>query len=183
MRKGEEMNAVIHSRMATELGEMTYVVNRDGLIDAFLDGQAGIPAAERLGVEVPLAANPVAHAAHSQLVQYLAGTRTSFDLPVATYGDPFQERVWSMLREIPYGDTATYGQLAERIGDRALAQRVGRAVARNPLLIVIPCHRVIGATGELVGFSAGLERKERLLTIEGRRFSNGRIFPKVRVAL
>jgi methylated-DNA-[protein]-cysteine S-methyltransferase len=81
-------------------------------------------------------------------------------------GDDFQQRVWAILREIPYGTTTTYGAIAGRLGDKALAQRVGQAVGRNPLSIVVPCHRVVGSNGWLTGYAGGLERKRRLLDLE-----------------
>ena len=104
--------------------------------------------------------------ARSELEDYLAGRRTSFDLPTRATGTAFQERVWALLREIPFGTTTTYGALAERLGERALAQEVGQAVGRNPLSIVVPCHRVVGSGGRLTGYAGGLDRKRRLLALE-----------------
>lgn len=104
--------------------------------------------------------------AKAELEGFLAGEREIFDLPVRTQGDEFSERVWSMLREIPYGETTTYGALAKRLGNRRLAQRVGQAVGRNPVSIVIPCHRVVGAGGSLTGYAGGLDRKRFLLELE-----------------
>jgi methylated-DNA-[protein]-cysteine S-methyltransferase len=106
-------------------------------------------------------------AAWEQLAEYLDGVRVEFDLPTATSGSDFQERVWALLREIPYGETTTYGAIAERLGDRALAREVGGAVGRNPLSIVVGCHRVIGADGSLTGYAGGLDRKRSLLELEG----------------
>ena len=106
--------------------------------------------------------------ASRQLHEYLAGERTSFDLRTATRGGAFEERVWSLLREIPFGETTTYGELAERLGgERTLARRVGQAVGSNPLSIVVPCHRVVGKNGELRGYAGGFERKQFLLDLEG----------------
>jgi methylated-DNA-[protein]-cysteine S-methyltransferase len=90
----------------------------------------------------------------------------AFDLPLAVDGDEFQRRVWAMLDEIPFGETTTYGELAERLGDKALAQRVGQAVGHNPLSIVVPCHRVVGKDGKLTGYAGGLKRKQFLLDLE-----------------
>jgi methylated-DNA-[protein]-cysteine S-methyltransferase len=81
-------------------------------------------------------------------------------------GDEFQRRVWSILEDIPYGATSTYGEIAEQLGDRALAQRVGKAVGQNPLSVVIPCHRVVGKNGSLTGYAGGLKRKQFLLELE-----------------
>lgn len=102
-----------------------------------------------------------------QLREYFAGERQAFDLDVAAVGTPFQHRVWAALREIPYGATVTYGELAARIGRPSAARAVGLANGRNPLSIVVPCHRVIGSGGVLTGYAGGLEVKRRLLAHEG----------------
>jgi methylated-DNA-[protein]-cysteine S-methyltransferase len=104
--------------------------------------------------------------ARAQVVEYLSGRRREFDLPLATHGDDFSERTWALLHTIGYGETTTYGAIAEELGNRQLAQRVGQVVGRNPIAIIIPCHRVIGADGSLVGFGGGLDRKRRLLDLE-----------------
>ena len=94
---------------------------------------------------------------------------STFDLPTATHGSAFEERVWALLRELPFGETTTYGDLAESLGDRNLARRVGQAVGRNPLSIVVGCHRVVGKGGELRGYAGGLDRKRFLLDLEAGR--------------
>jgi methylated-DNA-[protein]-cysteine S-methyltransferase len=103
-----------------------------------------------------------------QLAAYFAGARTAFALPLAPRGTPFQQRVWAALREIPYGETISYGTLARRIGRPTASRAVGAANGRNPLPIVVPCHRVIGSTGALTGFGGGLHLKEGLLALERR---------------
>ncbi len=113
------------------------------------------------------AAQRVLAEARAQLETYLAGERTTFDLPLAPKGSPFQRRVWMALRDIPFGETISYGELARRIGDARLVRAVGGANARNPIPVIVPCHRVIGADGSLVGFGGGLERKRWLLEHEG----------------
>ncbi|HWN69064.1 MAG TPA: methylated-DNA--[protein]-cysteine S-methyltransferase [Haliangium sp.] len=110
-------------------------------------------------------------AARQQIAEYFAGMRQVFDLPLAPAGTPFQQRVWRALVEIPYGRTASYGALAQRIGTPGAARAVGLANNRNPLPIVIPCHRVIGANGSLTGYAGGLHVKEHLLALEGARSS------------
>ena len=106
--------------------------------------------------------------AAAQILAYFAGELRDFDMEFATRGTPFQERVWQALDAIPYGTTTTYGRLAERIGvSRAEVRALGTAVGANPLLLVRPCHRVIGADGTLRGYAAGIERKQRLLVHEG----------------
>lgn len=103
-----------------------------------------------------------------QLDEYFAGTRTAFDLPLAPEGTPFQTRVWRALRAIPYGEKAGYGEIAARIGAPGAARAVGGANGRNPIAIVIPCHRVVGSNGSLTGFGGGLDRKRFLLELECR---------------
>ena len=102
----------------------------------------------------------------AQLAAYFAGERTDFDLPLAPPGTEFQQRVWRLLLEIPYGETTTYGALAQRLGNPRTVRAVGLANGRNPISIVVPCHRVIGANGTLVGYGGGLERKRTLLAHE-----------------
>ncbi|MBO5208192.1 MAG: methylated-DNA--[protein]-cysteine S-methyltransferase [Lachnospiraceae bacterium] len=104
--------------------------------------------------------------AKKQLQEYFAGERKVFDLPVKPQGTPFQQKVWSALRTIPYGETCSYGEIAAKIGNPKAARAVGGANNKNPILIVIPCHRVIGANGAMVGFGCGLPVKEYLLLLE-----------------
>ena len=104
--------------------------------------------------------------AYRQLSEYLIGERKSFDLPLNPRGTVFQQQVWKVLCDIPYGETRSYRQIAEAIGNPKAVRAVGMANNRNPLLIVIPCHRVIGANGKLVGYGAGIEKKEFLLKLE-----------------
>lgn len=111
-----------------------------------------------------------------QLGDYFAGTRRSFDLPLAPRGTPFQLQVWRALTAIPYGATISYRELAERIGQPAAMRAVGAANGRNPLPIVVPCHRVIGADGSLTGFGGGLPTKRFLLQLEGALARDGDLF-------
>jgi methylated-DNA-[protein]-cysteine S-methyltransferase len=104
--------------------------------------------------------------AERQLKEYFAGERSSFDLPLDPQGTPFQRSVWFALADIPYGETASYGQIAAKVGKPTAFRAVGATNARNPLPIVLPCHRVIGSNGKLVGFGGGLELKEQLLAHE-----------------
>jgi methylated-DNA-[protein]-cysteine S-methyltransferase len=110
-------------------------------------------------------------ATKAQLAEYFAGTRTTFDVPIAPTSTAFQARVWGELRHIPYGETINYGQLAARIGNPKASRAVGMANGRNPISIIVPCHRVIGANGTLTGYSGGMERKEFLLALEARAAS------------
>ena len=101
-----------------------------------------------------------------QLEEYFDGARTAFDLPLAASGSRFEEAVWGALSEIPYGETRSYGEVARAVGRPDRARAVGTANARNPLAIVVPCHRVIGSDGSLTGYGGGLERKRALLALE-----------------
>lgn len=117
---------------------------------------------------IPLAfqANPVIDTVRAQLEAYFAGQRTSFDVPLSYAGTPFQERVWAALREIAYGDTWSYLDLARRVGDVGATRAVGMANGANPIAIIIPCHRVVNANGELGGYGGGVWRKRILLDLE-----------------
>lgn len=110
---------------------------------------------------------PVTGQARQQLTEYFAGQRREFDLPLAPAGTDFQRLVWALLREIPYGETVTYGELARRLGNPKSARAVGMACNRNPIAIVVPCHRVVGSTGSLTGYAGGLDTKAFLLKLEG----------------
>ena len=101
-----------------------------------------------------------------QLEEYFAGRRSSFDVSLSMRGTPFQRRVWEELREIPYGETATYGEIARRVGEPGSARAVGVANGSNPVSVIVPCHRVIGASGKLTGYGGGLENKRILLDLE-----------------
>lgn len=105
----------------------------------------------------------------SQLREYFHGNLRDFDLQLAPEGTPFQLRVWELLREIPFGETISYGELARRVGDPKSARAVGLANGSNPIPIIIPCHRVIGSNGKLVGYGGGLEIKEKLLALESQQ--------------
>ncbi|SEJ46079.1 methylated-DNA-[protein]-cysteine S-methyltransferase [Bhargavaea ginsengi] len=102
----------------------------------------------------------------SQLEEYFDGSRTVFDMPVDLGGTPFQQKVWQALREIPCGETVTYSDIAERIGRPTAVRAVAAAIGANPVLMLVPCHRVIGKNGKLTGFRGGLSMKERLLALE-----------------
>ena len=113
---------------------------------------------------------PFIKEAYRQFYEYLIGERRSFDLPFKLTGTDFQNRVWKALCEIPYGETRSYKQIAEAIGNPKAVRAVGMANNRNPLLVLVPCHRVIGCNGQLVGYAAGLEKKQFLLDLENPGF-------------
>ena len=109
--------------------------------------------------------------AASQLFEYFAGKRKRFDLPLAPEGTEFQLRVWEELQRIPFGERISYGDLARRIDDADAVRAVGAANGRNPIAVIIPCHRVVGADGSLTGYAGGIERKRRLLDLESGELS------------
>ena len=150
-----------HAVLASPIGPLT-AVREDGVLVGLWMGEP--PAAETLGARDEAGFADV----REQLAQYFSGNRTSFDLELRASGNPLQLAVWQLISAIPYGATRTYGELARDLGDRSLAQAVGAACGRNPLPIVVPCHRVVGADGSLVGFGGGLDRKRFLLDLEHR---------------
>ena len=153
-----------HTTIDSPVGPLTLVARDGSLTGLYMHEQRHRPQPETFGVRDD-GAEPFAAAAR-QLAEYFAGTRTAFDLPLAPAGTPFQQRVWAALREIPYGETTSYGELAERIGSPGAARAVGLANGRNPIGIVVPCHRVVGSTGALTGYGGGIETKRRLLDFE-----------------
>lgn len=152
-----------HAIVSTRIGDLTLVASDNALTGVYFPHHWVKPTPETLGDRVE-PNDPVIAAAAQQLDEYLAGERTGFGLPTVLRGDEFQRRVWTILEEIPYGETTTYGDIAARLG--AQAQAVGKAVGQNPLSIVIPCHRVIGKNGSLTGYAGGVKRKQFLLDLE-----------------
>ena len=151
-----------HTVLDSPLGPVTVVADGDGLAGLHLDDQRHLPHPERFGDRD----DAVLPALREQLDAYWAGTLTTFDVPLATGGTPFQQSVWAALRAVPYGTTCSYGQLAVAIGRPTAVRAVGAANGRNPVGIVVPCHRVVGSTGALTGYAGGLERKRFLLEHE-----------------
>lgn len=140
-----------------------YLVEKDGrLVRLWLGDRVSLAPAE-----IEIKETPLIREAKSQLDAYFAKRLHVFDLPLAPEGTLFQMKIWELLRSIPYGSTITYGELAERAGDKNACRAVGMANGRNPLPVFIPCHRVVGAGGKLTGYTGGLEVKIKLLQIEG----------------
>lgn len=170
-----------HATVPTDIGELLVVAERDdtgeAVVGIYFPGHWYPPAAETIGEPVDWATDELFVRVGRELAAYLTGRSTAFSVPVRTHGDHFSERVWDLLAGIPYGATTTYGELAARLGNRNLAQRVGQAVGHNPVSILIPCHRVIGADGSLTGYAGGLERKRLLLELEAPSAEeSGRLF-------
>lgn len=151
------------SRMESPVGDLLLTASRDGLSGIYFEGECP-PVKEdwRGGTDCP-----VLKAARKQLCEYFAGERRTFDLPLAPQaGTAFQRRVWKALEAIPWGETRSYGAIARRIRKPKAVRAVGAANGANPIPIVVPCHRVIGANGKLTGYGGGLWRKRKLLALE-----------------
>ncbi|NLK64926.1 MAG: methylated-DNA--[protein]-cysteine S-methyltransferase [Tissierellia bacterium] len=142
----------------TDIGKIT-IAEEDGYITHVLFGN------EKLH-DSTVNETPLIKEAHIQIVEYLKGERSSFDLPLSPSGTEFQQRVWNALKAIPYGKTVTYKDIAKKVGNEKACRAVGMANNRNPISIIIPCHRVIGKNGKLIGYGGGLGIKEYLLKLE-----------------
>jgi methylated-DNA-[protein]-cysteine S-methyltransferase len=154
-----------HVILPSPIGPLTLVAEGGEIVALYMDAQRHRPADVALGRPGDPDAAPFA-AATSQLAAYFAGQLTEFDLPLAPAGTVFQRQVWSALQTIPYGQTWNYAQLAEKIGRATAIRAVGLANGKNPISVVIPCHRVIGSDGSLTGYGGGLDRKRFLLDLE-----------------
>jgi len=144
------------------IGTLRIVASEDAITEiSFVSGEKNHDKAEETNKKTNLIKK-----AGEELKEYFEGTRRSFDLPLGPQGTPFQKRVWEALLDIPYGETRSYRQIAEAVGSPKGFRAVGLANNKNPIIIVVPCHRVIGANGSLVGYGAGLEVKDQLLRLE-----------------
>ncbi|GAA2793291.1 methylated-DNA--[protein]-cysteine S-methyltransferase [Saccharopolyspora taberi] len=157
-----------HTVVESPVGPLTLVATDGVLSGIYMDQQRHRPPQETFGEpdDAPF------EACARQLEEYFSGRLRDFDLPLHFAGTPFQRTVWAALCEIPYGQTVSYGELAERIGRPTASRAVGLANGRNPIGIVVPCHRVVGSGGALTGYGGGLERKRQLLDFE-RRSAHG----------
>lgn len=154
-------------RVRTPLGELRLLASEVALTGLYLPGHEGAA----LGPALDGAGHPVLRAARAQLDEYFHGERMAFDLPLALEGTLFQRAVWEALTRIPFGETRTYGELAVSLGKPRAARAMGAANARNPISIIVPCHRVVGAGGKLAGYAGGVEAKRWLLAHEQRALS------------
>ncbi|MGI9576485.1 methylated-DNA--[protein]-cysteine S-methyltransferase [Alloalcanivorax xenomutans] len=159
--------------LPTSLGALLLAAEDDALVGAWFEGQKYHPD-PRPWRHNP--AHPLLVTAADQVRAYFSGERRDFDLPLAPRGTEFQRQVWGALREIRCGNTSTYGELAHRLGRPRAVRAVGAAVGRNPCSVIIPCHRVLGANGSLTGYAGGIDRKARLLALEGGVPNNGSLF-------
>ena len=150
--------------VASPLGPLTVLASDNGIHTIAFAGDR----TEQAKTNLPRAVNhPIINAATKQLAMYFDGEMKVFDLPLDLRGTKFQKRVWKLLLEIPFGETRTYGDIARALGNADASQAVGAANGKNPVAIVVPCHRVIGASGHLTGYAGGMDKKRFLLTHEG----------------
>lgn len=154
--------------IASPVGQLTLLARESGLAAVLWENDD--PAGVRLHPRVEDGDHPLLSEAARQLGEYFAGERRAFDLPLDFSGTGFQKRVWAALLTIPFGETRSYADIAAQIGKPTACRAVGAANGRNPISIIAPCHRVVGANGSLTGFAGGLEAKRMLLGLEGRSF-------------
>jgi methylated-DNA-[protein]-cysteine S-methyltransferase len=156
---------------AETMGTLTLIARDGALVACWMDAQQHLPEPARFGraesAETDDATAAVLDAAQTQLEEYFAGRRRRFDLPLDPVGTDFQRAVWLLLRDIEFGRTTTYGRLAAALDRPSASRAVGAAVGRNPLGVIVPCHRVIGGSGALTGYAGGIQRKTWLLQHEG----------------
>ncbi|GHC30488.1 methylated-DNA--protein-cysteine methyltransferase [Kushneria pakistanensis] len=159
-----------HAVMPSALGDIVLRVESDHLTGVFFHDQKHFPLSARASLMLARESSVrVMRQACEEVEEYLAGARTCFDLPLAMPGSAFQQRVWQRLEGIDFGEVMTYGALARALGlSRGHARAVGSAVGRNPISMIVPCHRVVAGSGGLTGYAGGLARKAHLLALEGR---------------
>ena len=155
----------VYKRVPSPVGRLTLVATDDGLSAILWENDP--PSRVRLNIDREEAGHPVLVETERQLGEYFAGRRKRFALTLDVSGTAFQRKVWNALLTIPFGETRSYREIAEQVGNPRAVRAVGAANGRNPVSIVAPCHRVIGSTGALTGFAGGLDVKARLLALEG----------------
>jgi len=165
--------------MSSPVGELKLVASEKGLVAILWENDN--PRRVLLGEMKNDVRQPILLETERQLKEYFEGKRQEFSIPLDMRGTAFQKNVWEALLAIPFGETRSYGQLAKQLGRPSAARAVGGASGRNPLSIVVPCHRVIGASGELTGFAGGIGAKERLLKIESQNARSGDEVPAIMV--
>jgi len=162
-----EPEALVSRAVPSPFGTLVAVASAQGLRAVLWPGDR--PARAGLAAVPPAGESPVLDAFAAQLAEYATGSRQVFDVPLDLRGTPFQLAVWQELRGLGFGSTISYGELATALGRPAAARAVGAAVGRNPVSIVVPCHRVVGTDGSMTGFAGGLDTKRSLLRLEGNR--------------
>ncbi len=165
MTGGNNMS-LVYTWIESTVGPLKVVAADTGLVAVLWENDS--PRRVRLGDMVEDPAHPVLVQAARELRDYFAGTRRTFSVPLDFRGTAFQKKVWAALLDIPFGETRSYGQLAAQLGDPKASRAVGAANGKNPISIIAPCHRVVGATGKLTGFAGGLDAKATLLRLEAK---------------
>lgn len=155
-----------HTVMDSPVGPLTLVTREGGLAGLYMTQHRHIPPQHTFGPQVAATDVPVLARTAEQLSAYFAGETPDFTIDLSASGTPFQQRVWTALRDIPYGETVSYGELAAALGRPTASRAVGLANGRNPISIIVPCHRVVGADGSMTGYGGGVERKRWLLSFE-----------------
>ena len=156
--------SLVYKIMKSPVGKLKLVASDKGLVAILWENDS--PRRVRLSELVPSEQHPVLVEAERQLGEYFAGSRKTFSIALDMRGTPFQKNVWEALLAIPFGETRSYGQLAKQLGNPRATRAVGAANGRNPVSIIVPCHRVIGSSGKHTGFAGGLETKAHLLSLE-----------------
>jgi methylated-DNA-[protein]-cysteine S-methyltransferase len=167
LHSGKKHVGLSYKTMASPVGHLKLVASDSALVAVLWENDK--PHRVHLGDLIENQTHPILAETERQLREYFAGDREDFSVPLEMRGTPFQKKVWQALLAIPIGETRTYGQLARELGKTTATRAVGAANGRNPISIVVPCHRVIGSSGKLTGFAGGLAAKERLLQFEQKR--------------
>lgn len=173
MKKKIEANDIVKNagrkdlsclKMPSPIGELLLVADESALTGVYFTGRNHIPGTQKYWKTNEQ--HPILKQAATQLRDYFDGKLTEFDLPLRLTGTSFQERIWKEIATIPFGKTVTYGELAKRVGSPSAIRAVGAGTGRNPVSIIVPCHRVVGKDSSLTGYAGGLERKQHLLKLE-----------------
>ena len=158
-----------YSILKTSLGDLMLVANKTELLGIYFPKRRHVPATRKSWTLDPR--NAVLRQAAKQIKEYLGGNRSSFSLPLGSAGTDFQKRIWEQIARIPFGKTISYSELAKRAGTPKAIRAAGAATGRNPLCIIVPCHRVLGKHNSIGGYAGGLKRKRHLLALESVRFA------------
>jgi O-6-methylguanine DNA methyltransferase len=174
-KKGTADMTLFYKEIASPVGKLKLIASKHALVAVLWERERP----DRVKLEAPMLApeHPLLIETERQLAEYFTGVRTQFDLPIEPRGTEFEKKVWGALRKIPFGQTRSYRELAKALGSAAASRAVGLANGKNPLSIIVPCHRIIGSDGSLTGFAGGLETKAALLTLEAKAAASTRSQP------
>ncbi|MFW0120795.1 methylated-DNA--[protein]-cysteine S-methyltransferase [Rothia sp. CCM 9419] len=175
--RADDVQPRFYTTCSTQIGTIFLCAEEDALVGAWLEGQKYFPDENHLGTLISADEHTVLSQAVKELEEYFQGQRIVFEVPLRPEGTDFQLAVWNLVSDIRYGYTNTYGAISRIVGPGAPAQAVGQAVGRNPCIIFIPCHRVLGAGGKMTGYAGGLSAKQWLLELErSRKLAGERLF-------